>query len=295
MEETSRKDYAVITDSTADLSPELVRELDVEIIPLQFVIDYHTYLNYPDGRELSEKAFYQMLRQQKTATTVQVNASRFVEFFEPILQQGRDILYIAFSSGLSGTYHSSLMAREELQEKYPERRIYICDSLAASMGEGLLVYHAVMEKRKGKDISEVYQWVEDHKKNLCHWFTVDDLHHLKRGGRVSSATALLGTMLGIKPVLHVDDEGHLINVDKVRGRRQSLQAMVEKMCQTCIDPENQMIFISHGDCLEDAQALADMVRERMQVKDIVIHYIGPVIGAHSGPGTVALFFLGTKR
>ncbi len=295
MEETSRKDYAVITDSTADLSPELVRELDVEIIPLQFVIDDHTYLNYPDGRELSEKAFYQMLRQQKTATTVQVNASRFVEFFEPILQQGRDILYIAFSSGLSGTYHSSLMAREELQEKYPERRIYICDSLAASMGEGLLVYHAVMEKRKGKDISEVYQWVEDHKKNLCHWFTVDDLHHLKRGGRVSSATALLGTMLGIKPVLHVDDEGHLVNVDKVRGRRQSLQAMVEKMCQTCIDPENQMIFISHGDCLEDAQALADMVRERMQVKDIVIHYIGPVIGAHSGPGTVALFFLGTKR
>lgn len=295
MEETSRKDYAVITDSTADLSPELVRELDVEIIPLQFVIDDHTYLNYPDGRELSEKAFYQMLRQQKTATTVQVNASRFVEFFEPILQQGRDVLYIAFSSGLSGTYHSSLMAREELQEKYPERRIYICDSLAASMGEGLLVYHAVMEKRKGKDISEVYQWVEDHKKNLCHWFTVDDLHHLKRGGRVSSATALLGTMLGIKPVLHVDDEGHLINVDKVRGRRQSLQAMVEKMCQTCIDPENQMIFISHGDCLEDAQALADMVRERMQVKDIVIHYIGPVIGAHSGPGTVALFFLGTKR
>lgn len=295
MEETSRKDYAVITDSTADLSPELVRELDVEIIPLQFVIDDHTYLNYPDGRELSEKAFYQMLRQQKTATTVQVNASRFVEFFEPILQQGRDVLYIAFSSGLSGTYHSSLMAREELQEKYPERRIYICDSLAASMGEGLLVYHAVMEKRKGKDISEVYQWVEDHKKNLCHWFTVDDLHHLKRGGRVSSATALLGTMLGIKPVLHVDDEGHLINVDKVRGRRQSLQAMVEKMRQTCIDPENQMIFISHGDCLEDAQALADMVRERMQVKDIVIHYIGPVIGAHSGPGTVALFFLGTKR
>ncbi len=295
MEETSRKDYAVITDSTADLSPELVRELDVEIIPLQFVIDDHTYLNYPDGRELSEKAFYQMLRQQKTATTVQVNASRFVEFFEPILQQGRDILYIAFSSGLSGTYHSSLMAREELQEKYPERRIYICDSLAASMGEGLLVYHAVMEKRKGKDISEVYQWVEDHKKNLCHWFTVDDLHHLKRGGRVSSATALVGTMLGIKPVLHVDDEGHLVNVDKVRGRRQSLQAMAEKMRQTCTHPENQMVFISHGDCLEDAQALADMVRERMQVKDIVIHYIGPVIGAHSGPGTVALFFLGIKR
>ena len=295
MEETSRKDYAVITDSTADLSPELVRELDVEIIPLQFVIDDHTYLNYPDGRELSEKACYQMLRQQKTATTVQVNASRFVEFFEPILQQGRDILYIAFSSGLSGTYHSSLMAREELQEKYPERRIYICDSLAASMGEGLLVYHAVMEKRKGKDISEVYQWVEDHKKNLCHWFTVDDLYHLKRGGRVSSATALVGTMLGIKPVLHVDDEGHLVNVDKVRGRRQSLQAMAEKMRQTCTHPENQMVFISHGDCLEDAQALADMVRERMQVKDIVIHYIGPVIGAHSGPGTVALFFLGTKR
>ena len=295
MEETNRKDYVIVTDSTADLSPELIQQLEIKVIPLQFVIDDHTYLNYPDGREMSEKAFYQMLRNQKTAITVQINVSRFLEFFEPILQEGKDILYIAFSSGLSGTYHSSLMAREELEKKYPERRIYICDSLAASMGEGLLVYHAVMEKRKGKDIEDVYQWVDGHKKNLCHWFTVDDLHHLKRGGRVSSATALLGTMLGIKPVLHVDDEGHLVNVDKVRGRRQSLQAMVQKMHQTCVHPEQQMIFISHGDCQEDAQALANMIREDMQVKDIVMHYIGPVIGAHSGPGTVALFFLGTKR
>ena len=164
MEETNRKDYVIVTDSTADLSPELIQQLEIKVIPLQFVIDDHTYLNYPDGREMSEKAFYQMLRNQKTATTVQINVSRFLEFFEPILQEGKDILYIAFSSGLSGTYHSSLMAREELETKYPERRIYICDSLAASMGEGLLVYHAVMEKRKGKDIEDVYQWVDGHKK-----------------------------------------------------------------------------------------------------------------------------------
>lgn len=289
------QDYVIFTDSTTDLSPELVEQLELEIIPLQFVIEDHTYLNDPDGRELSAKKFYEMLRNQKVATTVQVNASRFVERFEPYLQQGKDIVYIGFSSGLSGTFGSSVMAREELMEKYPDRRIYVADSLSASMGEGLLVYHAVMEKRKGKSAQEVYEWVEENKLHLCHWFTVDDLNHLKRGGRVSSATALLGTMLGIKPVLHVDDEGHLINVSKVRGRRQSLQAMADKMKQTCVNPEEQVIFISHGDCIEDAQVLADMIKASMKVKDIVIHYIGPVIGAHSGPGTVALFFLGTKR
>ncbi|MCI9272423.1 MAG: DegV family protein [Clostridiales bacterium] len=289
------QEYVIITDSTTDLSPEMVRQLELEIIPLQFVMEGHTYLNYPDGRELSEKNFYEMLRNQKVATTVQVNASRFLERFEPILQQGKDILYIAFSSGLSGTYGSAIMAREELKEKYPDRQVLVSDSLSASMGEGLLVYHAVMEKRKGKSIQEVFEWVEQNKRNLCHWFTVDDLNHLKRGGRVSSATALLGTMLGIKPVLHVDDEGHLINVSKVRGRRQSLQAMVDKMKQTCVNAEEQVVFISHGDCIEDAQALAEMVRSAMKVKEIVIHYIGPVIGAHSGPGTVALFFLGDHR
>lgn len=289
------EDFVLITDSTTDLSPEMVKELELEVIPLQFVMDDHTYLNYPDGRELSEKEFYRMLREQKTATTVQVNTSRFLDCFEPFLQQGKDIVYIAFSSGLSGTYGCAMMAKEELEQKYPERRVYVADSLAASMGEGLLVFHAVRQKRLGKSAKEVYDWVEQNKLNLCHWFTVDDLNHLKRGGRVSSATALLGTMLGIKPVLHVDDEGHLINVSKVRGRRQSLQAMVERMKQTCVNPGDQTIFISHGDCIEDAQALAEMIKASMPVKEIVINYIGPVIGAHSGPGTVALFFLGTKR
>lgn len=289
------QDYVIITDSTTDLSPELVRQLELEIIPLQFVMEDHTYLNYPDGRELSEKKFYELLRNQKVATTVQVNASRFLECFEPFLKQGKDILYIAFSSGLSGTYGSAVMAQEELKVKYPDNQVYVSDSLSASMGEGLLAYYAVMEKRKGKSVKEVYKWVEKNKLHLCHWFTVDDLNHLKRGGRVSSATALLGTMLGIKPVLHVDDEGHLINVSKVRGRRQSLQAMVDKMKQTCVNPEEQVIFISHGDCIEDAETLAEMVRSTLKVKDIVIHYIGPVIGAHSGPGTVAVFFLGTHR
>jgi DegV family protein with EDD domain len=288
-------EYIVITDSTSDLTPKLVEDLSVGVIPLEFIIDNKNYMNYPDNRELSAHEFYEMLRGGKMATTVQVNTSRFLDYFEPCLQRGLDILYIAFSSGLSGTYASAVMAKQELESKYPERKIFVVDSLAASMGEGLLVYNAVMEKRKGKTVEEVYEWVLQNRLRLCHWFTVDDLHHLKRGGRVSSATALVGSMLGIKPVLHVDDEGHLINVSKVRGRKQSLQALFDNMVKTVQKPEEQVIFISHGDCEEDARWLAETVRERFRVKEVVLNHIGPVIGAHSGPGTVALFFLGSKR
>jgi DegV family protein with EDD domain len=252
-------------------------------------------MNYPDGHEMDNKQFYKLVRGGQMSTTGQVTVQRFTDIFEPLLNEGYDLLYIAFSSGLSGTYSSSCVAVEELAAKHPERKIYTVDSLAASMGEGLLVYHAVMQKRAGLSIDELKAWVEENRSHLCHWFTVDDLNHLKKGGRVSPAAALFGTMLGIKPVLHVDDEGHLIPMEKVRGRKQSLDALVRHMTETVVNPENQVIFISHGDCLEDAQYVANEVRSKMKVKDVFINFVGPVIGAHSGPGTVALFFLGTHK
>ena len=212
-----------------------------------------------------------------------------------MLQQGTDVLYLAFSSGLSGTYNASRLMFEELAEQYPERKVVTVDTLAASMGEGLLVYLAVQQKKQGKSLEEVAKWVEDNRLKLSHWFTVDDLNHLKRGGRVSGAAAFFGTMLNIKPVLHVDDEGHLIPMEKVRGRRQSLDALVDHMAKTGIDNAHQTVFISHGDCQSDVEYVADQIRRRFGTKDIHTNYIGPVIGTHSGPGTVALFFLAQNR
>lgn len=287
--------YRIITDSTGDLTPELIRDLQLTVIPMEFTIDGKSYRNYPDGHEMSAKAFYHLLRAGKTSTTAQINAHEFMDWADPILQAGEDILYLAFSSGLSGTCQSAYMAKEELSARYPDRKIYVVDSLAASMGEGLLAYYASKMQLEGKTIDEVYQWLQDNKLHLCHWFTVDDLNHLKRGGRVSSAAALFGTMLGIKPVLHVDDAGHLIPVAKIRGRRQSLDSLVAHMEETVTNPGEQVIFISHGDCEKDAQYVADQIRARWNVKEIVLNEIGPVIGTHSGPGTVALFFLGSKR
>ena len=236
---------------------------------------------------------YQELREGGMATTSAVNVSDYTQMVEPILKEGKDVLILVFSSGLSSTYQSSVLAVEELREKYPDRKIYTVDTLCASLGQGLLVWHAVQEQKKGKSIEEVRDWVEENKLHLCHWFTVDDLHFLKRGGRISAATAVVGTMLSIKPVLHVDDEGHLISMGKARGRGASLTALVDHMEQTVTDVDT--VFISHGDCLADAEKVAADVKKRFGTKDVVINNVGPVIGAHSGPGTLALFFLGTKR
>lgn len=287
--------YQIITDSTADLTPELVRELDVQVIPLCYMMEGRTYHNIPGGGELTEGEFYAKLRAGTMSTTTQINSEEFLRVFTPLLEAGQDVLYIAFSSGLSGTCQSALLAREELRRRFPERRLEVFDSLCASMGEGLLVYHAAKLRQEGRDMDQVLAWLKENVLRLCHWFTVDDLNHLKRGGRVSTATALVGTMLGIKPVLHVDNEGHLISVSKVRGRRQSLEALVSRMEETAVNPAEQTVFISHGDCLEDAQFVAQQVREKLGVTQIQIGYIGPVIGAHSGPGTVDLFFLGKER
>ena len=287
--------YRIITDTTADLTPELIQELDVQVIPLCYMMGGKVYHNIPGGGEMTEQAFYAKLRAGTMSTTTQVNSEEFLHVFTPLLEGGEDVLYIAFSSGLSGTCQSAVLARNELKKRFPNRRLEVFDSRCASMGEGLLVWHAAKLRQQGKSLEEVLAWLKENVLRLCHWFTVDDLNHLKRGGRVSTATALVGTMLGIKPVLHVDDEGHLIPVSKVRGRRQSLDSLVKHMQETAMDPAGQMVFISHGDCLEDARYVEEQVRQRLGVQEVRVGYIGPVIGAHSGPGTVALFFLGKER
>lgn len=288
-------EYVLITDSSADLSQEMVQELGVTVLPLSFTIQGKTYRNYPDNREMDLPLFYDMLRAGELATTSAVNVAEYTQAVEPILQEGKDVLILAFSSGLSSTYQASVLAAGELREKYPDRKIYTVDTLCASLGQGLLVYLAAQEQRKGKSIEEVRDWAEETKLHLCHQFTVDDLHFLKRGGRISATTAVVGSMLQIKPVLHVDNEGHLINIGKARGRQASLKALVDKMEKTVTEEGRKTVFISHGDCRKDAVAVADMVRERFGTQDIRINYVGPVIGAHSGPGTLALFYLGTER
>ena len=288
-------EYVLITDSSADLSQEMVQELGVTVLPLSFTIQGKTYRNYPDNREMDLPLFYDMLRAGELATTSAVNVAEYTQAVEPILQEKKDVLILAFSSGLSSTYQASVLAAGELREKYPDRKIYTVDTLCASLGQGLLVYLAVQEQRKGKNIEEVRDWAEAAKLHLCHQFTVDDLHFLKRGGRISATTAVVGSMLQIKPVLHVDNEGRLINIGKARGRQASLKALVDKMEKTVTEEGKKTVFISHGDCRKDAVAVADMVRERFGTQDIRINYVGPVIGAHSGPGTLALFYLGTER
>lgn len=288
-------DYVIVTDSSADLSEELVQEAGVEVLPLRFTIEGQTGYNWPDNRDMDPKEFYSRLRKGDMATTAAVNMDQYLTMLEPMLQAGQDVLVLAFSSGLSATYDSARLAGEELREKYPERKLFVVDTLCASMGEGLLVWHAGQLKKQGKTIEEVRDWAEGNKLHLCHQFTVDDLHFLKRGGRISATTAVVGSMLKIKPVLHVDNAGKLVNIGKARGRKASLKALVDRMEETVTDPAGQTVFISHGDCLEDAQYVAQLVQERMGVKDIRINYVGPVIGAHSGPGTLALFYLGTER
>ena len=288
-------DYVLLTDSSADLTDALVKELGVEVLPLSFTMRNKTYRNWPDNREIDPKDFYRQLREGEMATTSAVNVSDFTETIEPHLKEGRDVLVVAFSSGLSATCHSAQIAAQELSEQYPERKVYVVDSLCASLGQGLLVWYAARMKNEGRGIGAVRDWLEENKLHLCHWFTVDDLHFLKRGGRISSATAVLGTMLSIKPVMHVDDEGHLTKVGTARGRNASLKDLVDHMEETAIDPAGQTVFISHGDCEEDANKVAEDVKRRFGVQTVVLNNVGPVIGAHSGPGTVALFFLGRHR
>ena len=285
--------YVILTDSGTDFTNQMQDELGVELLDLSVTLEGQ---EPRPNSELDLPALYAFLREKKSASTAAVNLDAFIEKMTPYLEDGKDILYLGFSSGLSSTFASGKLAAEELSEKYPDRKIYAVDTLCASLGQGLLVYHAAKLKESGADIEAVRDFVESNKLSLCHWFTIDDLFFLKRGGRVSATTAVVGTMLGIKPVMHVDDEGKLINVGKARGRRAAIDALFDKANETMIgDRSEHIVFISHGDCADDAQYLADRIKNEIGVKEVVIGYVGAVIGSHSGPGTLALFFLGSQR
>lgn len=284
--------FQIITDSCCDLTVEMIDKLDLKVVPLSMIFRGQTRADSVSG-EIKE--FYDAMRAGESATTSAVNPEGWATAMEPVLAAGQDALVITFSSGLSTTYQSAMIAADELREKYPGRKICVVDSLCASLGQGLLCWHAARKRDDGMALEELAQWIEDHKLNICQWFTVDDLKYLKRGGRISAATAVVGTLLNIKPVLHVDNEGHLVSVSKVRGRKASIQAMADKMAQLALPGENDFITICHADCREDADALAAMLKERLGVKEVFIGYTGAVIGSHSGPGTLALFFLGSER
>ena len=284
--------YRIITDSCCDLPENMYGELGLSMIPLtlNFRGQEHTDLSEPFIKDL-----YKGMRAGESASTAAVNPDGWATVIEPVLAAGEDALVLAFSSGLSTTYQSAVIAANELKKKYPGRKVFVVDTLCASLGQGLFVWHACKKRDAGLSLEELTAWCEEHKLNLCHWFTVDDLMYLKRGGRVSAATALVGTMLQIKPVMHVDDEGHLIKVTTARGRKASINALAAKMGETALPGENDTVFICHGDCIEDAEYLANKVKALYGVKEVLIYYTGAVIGSHSGPGTLALFYLGEHR
>lgn len=287
--------FEIVTDSSCNLPEDIIDRYGLHILSLRFLVGGKEYYSYTKGEITDLAQFYTMMRNKEEITTSQISSDTCTKLFESLLQDGKDVLYIGFSSALSGTYQVGYLALEKLKKKYPERKIYAVDTLGASLGEGLLVYHAANLREAGESIEAVNDWLLENRLHLCHWFTVDDLFFLQRGGRVSGTVAIFGTLLNVKPVMHMDNEGRLIFVTKVRGRKRSLDALVERLDQTAINPSEQSIFITHGDCLEDAQYVAKKIEEKYHPKEIVINWVDPVIGAHSGPGTVALFFLGTER
>ena len=284
--------YKIITDTCCDFPAAMYGELGLEVVPLTVL---YKGVNYSEYSEQWLKEMFDGLRSGEKASTAAVNPDGWASVIEPVLQSGSDALVLVFSSGLSATYQSAVIAAEDLRGKYPERTVNVVDTLCASLGQGLLVWYACQKRDAGMTLEELTAWCEEYRYKLCHWFTVDDLMYLKRGGRVSAATALVGTMLQIKPVLHVDDEGHLINVSKARGRKASIEALAAKLGQTGIPGANDTVFICHGDCQTDADYLAKQVKEKYGVKNVFIYYVGAVIGSHSGPGTLALFYLGDHR
>ena len=287
-------EYVILTDNSSDLPQSYLDEKGIGSTFLSYTINGRQYGQHD---RMDDHEFYEAMRSGSMPTTAQVNPDEVMEVMRPYLDKGLDILYLAFSSGLSGSCASAKIAGDDLKEQYPDRKIIVEDTLAASLGQGLLVHYAYLRKQAGDSIEENAQWIRDHRLNLVHLFTVDDLFHLHRGGRVSKTTAIVGSILNIKPVLHVDNEGHLIAIGKVRGRKKSILELARLMDEkigsykgTC-----DTVFISHGDCLEDAEYLAEKIKEKYPVKTLLINYVNPTIGAHSGPGTLALFFLGDER
>lgn len=289
------RDYMIVTDSTSDIPDYMAKELNIKVVPMSFTIGDITYNHYPDYRELDIKSFYDKLRAGQTSLTTQINTAVYLDFFEEIIKSDMDILYISFSSALSSTYQSCVLASKEMLEKYPDFNIITLDSKSAALGETLLVHSAAQKKQEGMNIKELATWIEDNLLKVCHYFTVDDLNHLKRGGRMTAMTAFIGTALDIKPILHVNNEGKLIPIEKVRGRKKALKILFNYLCELGEDVDNQTLFIGHGDCIEDARYLESLIKETYNVKEIIIHPIGPIIGSHTGPGSILLFFYGKHR
>lgn len=285
-------EYIVTVNSTVDVPKEWLEERNVPFIPLKYTIDGETY---KDMRGLSSKEFFQKLRDGKMAVTSQVNPDEAKAALEPFLKEGKDVLHLGFSSALSGTYNSMRLAAEELREEYPDRKIIVVDSLCACMGEALLLHYVLKLRDAGKSIEEAAKWAEENKLHVCHNVTVDDLHHLQRGGRVSKTAAVLGTMVQIKPMIHMDNSGSLQVIGKERGRKKSLNKIVDMAVEQAKGWDNEIIMITHGDCIEDAQYVAQRVREKMGIENIFINNIGTVIGSHTGPGVVAVFCMGNER
>ena len=287
------RNFVISTDTTSDLPESFIKENGIDIHPLYYAFGSEIY---GADHVLSQKDFYARMRNGEMPNTMATNPEVSKQFFEKRIQEGLDVLHIAFSSALSSSYNNSSLAAAEVMEENPDSKVIVLDSLSASMGEGLIVYKAIQLKKEGKSIDEVAEYLRTHMLNFCHQFTVDDLNHLHRGGRVSKATAILGTLASIKPMLHVSNEGELIAIGKVHGRKKSLVALVDKMDETLgsFRDKNDIVFLSHGDCLEDAELVASLVKERFGL-DVWINQVCPTIGAHSGPGTVALFYMGDER
>ena len=291
-EDTEMRDYVITVNSTVDLPKEWLEERHVPVVPLKYTIDGETYT---DMEGLSAKEFFAKLREGKMSVTSQVNPEEAAELLEPYVKDGKDVLHLGFSSGLSGTLNSMRIAGQMLEEKYPEAKVIVIDTLCACLGEGLLLYKALQQKAMGKTIDETAQWVEENKLHICHNVTVDDLNHLHRGGRVSKTTAVLGTIVQIKPIIHMDNNGKLQVIGKERGRKKSLNKIVDMAVEQSKGWDNDIIMITHGDCIEDAEYVAKLVREKMGIDNILINNIGTVIGSHTGPGVVAVFCMGNKR
>ena len=284
--------YRIITDSCCDFPEGILSGLDIDMVHLTLLFRDKEMTN-PTDEEI--KTMYDALRAGESASTSAVNPEGWKTAIEPVLASGKDALVMAFSSGLSTTYQSAVIASQELMEQYPDRTVKVVDTLAASLGQGMYVWYACKKRDEGLSLEELYNWCEENKQNIAHWFTVDDLMFLKRGGRISAATAVVGTMLGIKPILQVDANGKLVSVSKTRGRKNALEAVAKKLADDGLPGENETVFISHGDCLEDAEYVAKLCKEKYGVKNVIISYVGAVIGSHAGPGTVAFFFLGKHR
>lgn len=288
------RNYKIITDSTCDLPANVIEELNIHVIPMEYILNGVSHFqDLEDGGD-NTVSFYESLRDGQVSSTSMINTARFISVFEPYLKEGNDILHISFSAALSGSFNASRIAAMELQELYPDRKILILDSIAASIGQGLLVYHAAQKQKQGYSLLELYSWLEENKKNLCHWFTVEDLMHLKRGGRIGTLSANIGTALNIKPILSVNMEGKLVNYGKVIGRKKSLIELVQKMKTSVTAPENQVVIVGHGDSVKDAEFLASKIKCDLNVKEVILTQIGPIIGSHTGPGMIGLTFMGER-